>query len=136
MMMSTLACGARCFAAGEGKPMHLLVVDGRNGRPLGGEQVQLWYDEREGAALVVTTNVHGVAVLPPALQTPLRIALQPMGSIDCRKQDETPMFYSLRTIAEFGMMAENRCGKPVMRKQKGEMVLFVRGKRWLDGFNQ
>lgn len=125
-----------CCAQSAKKEVHLRVLDGRNGSPVANETVSLWYDERDGAAMVVTTNDKGMAVLPPALQDPLRIILQPMQSIDCRKQQEEPVFYSLRTIAEFGMMAQNTCGHPVVRKQSGEIVLFVRGRRWSDGFNQ
>lgn len=134
--IAVLGLSLVCFAQTPKPEVHLRVLDGRNGRPVANETVSLWYDEREGAAMVVTTNDEGMAVLPPPLQDPLRIVLQPLQSIDCRTQREEPVFYSLRTIAEFGMMAQNTCGQPMVRKHKGEVVLFVRSRRWSDGFNQ
>jgi hypothetical protein len=118
------------------KPLVLRVVDGRNGNAVAREDVNLWYDEMDGRPIVLRTDDNGVAVLPPPLSPAVRIFVTPLESVDCRKPVTPPLAYSLRTMAETGISAENRCGAPLVRRRSGELVLFVRGHRWYDGVNK
>ncbi len=118
------------------KPLVLRVMDGRNGSVVAHEDVNLWYDEMDGRPIVLRTDDNGVAVLPPPLSPAVRIFVAPLESIDCRKPITPPQAYSLKTMGETGISAENRCGAPLVRRQSGELVLFVRGRRWYDGVNK
>ncbi|WP_187290159.1 hypothetical protein [Terriglobus saanensis] len=118
------------------KPLVLRVVDGRNGSAVVHEDVNLWYDEMDGRPIVLRTDDNGVAVLPPPLSPAVRIFVVPLESIDCRKPVTPPLAYSLRTMMDIGISAENGCGAPLVRRRSGELVLFVRGRRWYDGVNK
>ncbi|MBS1815659.1 MAG: hypothetical protein JSS87_12350 [Acidobacteria bacterium] len=117
-------------------PLRLLVLDGRNGRPVQNEDISLWYDEKEGTPTLLHTDAHGEAQVPPPLATAVRITVEPMVSVDCRPKHDGPIFYSLRIIHERGLAAENKCGTPVFRKHLNELILFVRDHKWYEGFNQ
>jgi hypothetical protein len=132
LTVSTLAVGAQDPA----KLLRLRVVDGRNGRAVANEDVNLWYDEMEGRPLVLHTNADGIAPLPPPLSPAVRVFVTPLISLDCRKTQVALSAYSLRAISETGITVENHCGSPGIRKSAGELILFVRDRRWYDGLNQ
>lgn len=116
--------------------LKLRILNGQNGRPMQNEDVSLWYDEKWGTPILVRTDAHGEVQVPPPMSKAVRVIVQPMESVDCRAKSETPVGYSLSTIHQRGLAAENKCGSPVFRKEAGELILFVRDPKWYDGFNQ
>lgn len=137
-VLITLLSFAAATAQVPAKALHLRVVDGRNGRAVQNEDIKLWYDEQQGGPILLRTNAEGVVDVPPPLSAAVRVLVQPVESFDCRKPkpDDPLHAYSLKQIAETGLATENHCGSPIVRRQAGELVLFVRDRRWYDGFNQ
>lgn len=114
------------------------LVDGRNGAPLQGAHLTLWYDEETSAGALLTTDVRGTATMPAPLGTPVRVLVSLTGLIDCRKgaDGNLPQGFNLQDIAAHGLSAENRCGPVGSHARPGELVLFARPPRWYEGLNR
>jgi hypothetical protein len=114
------------------------LLDGRSGNPIAGGHVKLWYDEPTGNGYIVSTNAHGVALMPAPIGEPLRILVHPDTDVDCRRTRpyDPPSAYPLADIAQKGAAAENTCGNVSVRTSPGELVLFVRPQRWYDKLNR
>ena len=116
------------------------VVDGRNGTPVERAHLRLWYDETGGAAFTLITNAQGIALLPAPVGTPVRVLLTPDDRIDCRATqratNEPGVGINLESLAEFGAVLTNRCGRIGEKPRPGELVLFVRPLRWYEGLNR
>ena len=114
----------------------LRILDGRNASPVAGELVNLWYDEQSGNPIVVRTDESGAVILPPPLSHAVRLFLAPLASIDCRKRAFPPVAYSLAEIGSTGITTQSTCGSPSIKRGAGEIVLFVRNRRWYDNVNR
>ena len=114
------------------------VVDGRNGDPIRDAHVRLWYDEPVGAGYQPVTDPRGNADMPAPIGEPVRVLVDPVGLVDCRKPvyGDPPQGYSIENIARAGVAAQNTCGPVAVRTRPGEFVLFVRPARWYEGLNR
>ncbi|SDF31253.1 hypothetical protein [Terriglobus roseus] len=114
------------------------LLDGRNGSPVAGGHVKLWYDEPSGSGYILATNGRGVALMPAPVGQPVRILVRSDGAVDCRhaQRYSPPIGYNLADIAAKGTAAENTCGDVAVRIAPGELVLFVRPQRWYEKLNQ
>jgi len=115
--------------------LQIRVVDGRNGTPIKDEVINLWFDEQDGSPVPLQTNEAGVALVPASSAPALRVIWAATTYIDCRKrQADAPLAaYSLKEITEHGLAAENTCGSPGFSRHAGELIIFVRPRRWYDG---
>ncbi|MEG9434017.1 hypothetical protein [Terriglobus sp. ADX1] len=114
------------------------LLDGRNGSPVAGGHVKLWYDEPSGNGYILATNGRGIALMPAPIGQPVRILVRSEGAVDCRhtQRYSPPIGYNLADIAAKGIAAENTCGDVAVRVTPGELVLFVRAERWYEKLNQ
>lgn len=114
------------------------LLDGRNGSPVAGGHVKLWYDEPSGNGYILATNGRGIALMPAPIGQPVRILVRSDGAVDCRRSQRysPPVGYNLADIAAKGIAAENTCGDVAVRVTPGELVLFVRSERWYEKLNQ
>jgi len=115
--------------------LQIRVLDGRNGTPIKDEVIHLWFDEQEGAPALLQTNESGIAVVPVPPASALRLIWSATTYMDCRKghADAPLAAYSLKEITEHGLAAENTCGSPGFSRHAGELIIFVRPRRWYDG---
>lgn len=117
----------------------LRVLDGRSSTPIKSARIRLWYDERDTAGYLLTTDVHGEALLPEPAITPVRILLVPDDLYDCRKLSsrETMPGYNLQQIAQKGLILDNRCEAGTRAvPHPGELTLFARTPRWYEQLNR
>lgn len=116
----------------------VLLLDGRSSLPIPNGRVRVWYDERETAGYLLTTDARGEALLPAPSATPLRVLAAPDGLFDCRRlSDREPMpGYNLQQIAGKGIVAEDHCesGSRAM-PHPGALTLFARRPRWYEKLN-
>ena len=122
--------------ASEAAPaVQIRVLDGRNGTPIKDEVINLWFDEQEGSPVPLQTNESGIAFVPASPAPALRVIWSATAYVDCRKrQADAPLTaYSLKEIVEHGLAAEDTCGSPGFRRHAGELIVFVRPRRWYDG---
>lgn len=101
-------------------------------------RVTLWYDESAGSGYVLETDRNGVALMPQPAGQPLRVLLRADSQVDCRRtqRDQPPTGFNLQQLALHGAAAENTCGNAAVRPQPGELILYVRPRRWYEGLNQ
>ncbi|MEZ2345725.1 hypothetical protein [Terriglobus sp. RCC_193] len=125
-------------AASDSHSFRIHLLDGRNGSPVAGGHVKLWYDEPSGNGYILATNGHGVALMPAPVGQPVRILVRTDGAVDCRHSARygPPLGYNLADIAKKGTAAENTCGNVAVHVTPGELILFVRPERWYEKLNQ
>ncbi len=108
------------------------VLDGRNGKAITNEQVQVWVDEAKGA-LSLATGADGTATLRALPGSSIRIATDLY--YDCRpfKKNAPRPTYSVNEILKSGLTAQNGCGKFKAEAKPGELLFFVRPVHWWEG---
>jgi hypothetical protein len=117
--------------------IHLRVLNGRNGRPISSERVQVWIDiTMDGNTQVIprqlSTDSNGQAELYVGGATTIRIAS--IDYFDCRpfRKNAPRPTYSVAEILSSGLATANRCGKPRVEARPGEVVFFVRPFTWWE----
>lgn len=113
------------------------VVDGRNGRPISGEKLQLWFNSQSGSAMSISTDTRGVAKVdaPPGAALLLSANLY----VDCRYSKRTGPerpSYPVSDILRSGVLAANTCGKLKLSPKPGELIFFVRPEHWWEGMKR
>ncbi|WP_419803662.1 hypothetical protein [Terriglobus sp.] len=114
------------------------LLDGRSSLPMKNARVRVWYDEQGSAGYLLTTDLHGEALLPAPTVTPVRVLVVPDGLYDCRKLSEREAMpgYNLQQIAGKGMVTEDRCDAGARAvAHPGELTLFARAPRWYEKLN-
>jgi hypothetical protein len=121
------------------------LVDGRNGRTLKNQSVEIWLAEKSLGmpTKTVRTNTEGIAsVLIPTQQTSFVIVGESL--VDCRMRvrygkaamDEANKYkeevYRFADVLAHGAVGANKCGKATARPIPGQLVLFVRPPRWWE----
>jgi hypothetical protein len=115
------------------EPLKIRVVDGRNGKPITNETVQVWINRKEGDALQLPTDKEGIARLDVSRDS--RILVASNRYFDCRpfhKEEPRPV-YSVSEILKSGVATRNTCGKLNLEAGRGELLFFVRPFHWWEG---
>jgi hypothetical protein len=139
--------------------IRIRVLNGRNGKPITQECLNVSLGPWHGADLLAPTNKDGLIVLhvgggtvsaevPPGAQCvggfPTRATLPQgedritpaSGGNDChpfhKNQVNTPPSYSIQEILQHGVVAENTCGKVRTETKPGELIFFLRPPTWLE----
>lgn len=134
---ATLGPGNGATDTPKGLHFRVRVLDGRNGAPIQGAHVKLWYNEAAGSGYGFASDPEGYGNMPAPVGQPVRVLANVTDYTDCRKslRGDPPTGYNLQRIAATGMAASNSCGPVAVRTSPGELVLFVRPARWYEGFN-
>lgn len=102
------------------------VVDGRNGKTITDEHVQVWINGRKGNALSLTSGPDGIALL----EAPQGSSIEIQSNLykDCRPlQKNAPRpTYSVDEIKHDGVATGNTCGRLNSEARSGELVPHVR----------
>ena len=148
------------FAAAQlaGQDVRVRVLDGRNGRPVSRECVNVWVGPVHGPSLVIPTNKDGVALLHLAAGASQAragrraLACKGMAVIDpivkyadtieitgdyyvpCQRHPpESPwLSFSVKTVLHSGDASANGCGRIEVSPEPGELILFVRPMHWWE----
>ena len=102
------------------------VENGRSGKTITDEQIQVWVNARTGTALNLIPGRDGVAVLEAPAGSSIEIESNYYK--DCRpfeKGAPRPK-YSIDEIKHVGVVARNACGKLNSEAKRGELLFFVR----------
>lgn len=116
--------------------LRIRVLDGRSGKPVAGEHLQIWINEAKGAAQDIVTGQDGIALLEaPAVG---RVIVATDLYVDCRpfKKGEARPAFSVSEIISNGVTAANTCGNANPEARSGELLLFVRPAHWWEGFRK
>lgn len=124
------------MAVSPGATIHIQVLDGRNGKPIAKEHVQVWVNGRAGDAHDVPTGADGIGTLDAPDSGVIVIASDLY--VDCRpfRKGVPSPTYGIHEIVSSGISAENACGKAARRAQPGQLLFFVRPSHWWEGFRR
>jgi hypothetical protein len=112
------------------------VVDGRNGKTITKEHVQVWINGKSGNALSLVPGSDGIAGLDAPAGS--RIEVEANYYIDCRPfhRDAPRPTYSVDEIKNEGVAAQNACGKLDSEAKPGELLFFVRPIHFWEGMKR
>ena len=115
------------------------VLDGRNGRPMGGEIIDVWLgDHANGRPVQVRTGHDGMALLPVSRdQQTFVVAGEFLGR--CRplpnnssKTVVDSNVYRFADVETIGVVSQNTCGKASSQPVPGQLIYFARPLHWWE----
>src|SRR5271166_4606474 len=129
-----------------GPQVTVRVLDGRNGRPMKDQVIEVWNGERtDGVPRQVKTDDFGAAVLafnPQKDSFVISFGYSPSGKwlADCRplpsknstKSLTGSYVYHFSEVLQRGIVAENTCGKLIVEPEPAEFVFFGRPAHWWE----
>lgn len=139
--------------------IRIKVLDGRNGRPITNECVNVWVGKRTVASLLIPTNKDGIALLhltdndtetsvqnhgsacgslgiiDPVLKYADTIGINSDYYMSCQAHppDSPRLSFSVKKLLQSGDSTTNVCGKVEASPKPGELVFFVRPRTWWEG---
>jgi hypothetical protein len=115
--------------------IHVRVLDGRNGRTIPKEKVQVWINDSKGA-LNLALGTDGIAELDAPAGSSIRIASNLY--VDCRPFEKAAArpTYSVDEIKKSGLATQNTCGKVKVGASRGELIFFVRPLHWWEAMRR
>ena len=172
--MQRLSCRARCILWNVliliptvlglfGPPLRaqdirIKVMDGRNGRIISDECVNVWVGEKTVEALLIPTNRDGIALLhlvgsdrdtnvqrsasacggwgevDPVVRYADIIGIATGNYVPCQAHpvDTPKLLFSVQEVLRFGAATANACGKIEASPHPGELIFFVRPRHWWE----
>ena len=117
--------------------IRIRVLDGRNGRPIGDERVNVLFDAERSARLVPTDR-SGVAVVNLGSEHLDVIRITSDYYVPCQPHPKDSPFlsYSVKEVLQSGIASSNFCGKIEGSPKPGELILFVRPRSFLERLRQ
>jgi hypothetical protein len=138
--------------------IRIKVLDGRNGRPITNECVNVWVGKSTVASLLVPTNKDGIALLhltdkdtetgvqnhgsacgslgiiDPVVKYADTIGINSGYYVSCQAHppDSPRLSFSVKKVLQFGDSSANVCGKIEASPKPGELVFFVRPRTWWE----
>jgi hypothetical protein len=113
--------------------IHIRVLDGRNGKPIADEVLQIFINDQNGASQLATGK-DGVATLEVPTGASLRI--QSNHYMDCRLHEKgvaPRLSYSVDEIISSGITAGNICRHRLdFKTSSGDFLFFIRPYRWWE----
>lgn len=122
----TIAALAIAISSANAETIRIRVLDGRNGKAIRNERLNVWIGAAAGRALALTPGADWSAELE--VQEGSSIAIGSNLYVDCRpsrKGDPSPT-YAVDEIMRRGVVTPNTCGKVHSDSKSGELLLFVR----------
>jgi len=107
--------------------IRIRLIDGRNGRPLSKEHLQVRVGRKPGRPQSLPTDSAGVALLHVAGSSD-SIDVRTYNYLDCRPNFDAGVrpTYSVEVILKSGAVGQNSCGNATAQPAPGELVLFAR----------
>jgi hypothetical protein len=131
---------------GTSQQIMVKLIDGRNGRTLRNQSVEIWLAEKSVGMPneTVRTNAEGIAFVPIPAQKPYFVIVGE-SLVDCRidlrytgkaSTDEANAYkqevYRFADVLAHGAVGANKCGKATAQPVPGQLVLFVRPPHWWE----
>jgi len=116
--------------------IRIQVVDGRNGKTITDEQLQVWINGTTKNALSLKPGPDGIAELEAPAGSSLKIESNLYK--DCRTLEKSAArpVYSTDQIRSSGIATQNTCGKLRLEPRRGELMFFVRPLHWWEGMKR
>jgi hypothetical protein len=131
---------------GAAQQIMVKLIDGRNGRSLKNQSVNIWLAEKPVGMpnQTVRTNAQGIAVVPISTQQP-SFVIRGDSLVDCRidlrynpkaathnANAYKEEVYRVADVLAHGAVGANKCGKAAAQLAPGQLMLFVRPPHWWE----
>ena len=121
----------------QAEPLSVRVVNGKTGRPVSDETLQVWVDQVHGDAIQLHTDQNGVGHLNLPQSASLIISSNLY--LDCRNSKKAETLrpaYLVSEILTKGTSGTNKCGHLNVQARPGELLFFVRPEHWWEGIGR
>ncbi len=112
------------------------VVDGRDGEPLKGTMVDLWFGTRAippPVQVIAADDGKATVAIPDSVET---IVIAAQGVADCRAGKQKSYIeknvYRVQDILHTGVVAQNVCSKAKDQQTRGVLIFYVRPLHWWE----
>ena len=115
-------------AAAEEVEIHIRVINGKSGRPVQDEKLNVYRDRDQMGSEVYPTGERGLILLRVERGASIRVA--PNIYVTCHpyKAGDKERFYAVEHILAEGIVDSNMCGKKKVIAKPGEFVFFERSR--------
>lgn len=112
------------------KTVTIRMLDGRNGKPIMTDEVEVWIDEDQRHVLTAHAAPNGIATVEipagiPAIYVTAQQDSWFLYRCDADKNRPTP-WYSMEQIMDNGIVAADRCSRRTVAAKRGEITVFLR----------
>jgi hypothetical protein len=126
--MFSLTCSP--LRAQDGNTIVIRIINGKNGRPLPNQTLQVWVDHSDRPETWIQTDENGVGTLKISPEASV-IFVSVDSHVDCNSKKEpapNPFrhWYAVSEILKSGLVAPNNCSKQSVDVKAREFVFFVR----------
>lgn len=110
-------------------------MDGRNGKTITNERVQVWINDSKRARSLIPGK-DGIVEVDARAGS--RIQVEANLYFDCRpfEKDAARPSYSVDETKSGGIATQNTCGKLATEARHGELLFFVRPIHWWQGMRR
>jgi hypothetical protein len=111
------------------KTITIRLLDGRNGKPIRTDEVQIWIDQDQRHVLTVHAAPNGVATVEiPTGVSAVYVTARRDGwyMYRCDADESNHSAYSLEEIMKSGTVAANRCSHKTVAAESGRLTVFLR----------
>lgn len=162
LILFTVALAGPFCPALHGQDIRIRVLDGRNGRPVINECVNVWVGSARGPSVLIPTDKNGTALIhlaaigvkgaadrhapacngmgatDPTLTYSDTIAITSDYYILCQAHppDSPALTFSVKKVLQSGDATANHCGKIEGSPKPGELIFFVRPPRWWESMRR
>jgi hypothetical protein len=137
LLLLLVVCPAQQEAAVAGKIV-LRMLNGKTGKPIWRhDYANIWLGN--AAVFNRSTDSRGEVIIDVSNVQPPEIRFLPNTYFDCRSKRDNTSFrevkYSLDEIISKGVVGENVCGKTRVSPTPGVLVMYVRPRTFIEGWN-
>lgn len=124
---------------GDGQSITILVLNGKTGKPVENEKVNVWLGEAKDAVFLETDS-NGKIQLRIGSNQEKTLRFLPNWYVDCRYGKNGPQLMNLKffldDIVSQGVVAENFCGHVSSKASPGTLVIYVRKPSFMEAFRR
>jgi hypothetical protein len=133
-LLSILACLVITVEA-SAEIIRIRVLDGRDGRPIRDERVQVWLASSP-KVLSISTDKNGIGQFDAGEDSSFEIESNIY--LDCRpfRKGVPRPSYSVVAVLKDGLVTPNTCGHVKTEPTLGEIVFYVRPLHWWEGIKR
>ena len=128
LFIGILLMSACYFAKAEGQTVeiHIKVINGKNGKPIKDEKLNVWRHADQRGSEIMPTDENGVIRLEVNRSSSIRVASNIYVTCHPYKAGDKQRSYAVEKIISEGIADLNECGKTKAAATPGEIILFER----------
>jgi hypothetical protein len=121
-------------AEGQTVEIHIKVINGKNGKPIKDEKLNLWRSADQRDAEIMPTDKDGVITFDVDRSGSIRVGSNIYVTCHPYKSGETERFHAVQKILTEGIADLNECSKVTAAASPGELIVFERPRSLLEWY--